>query len=89
MIKIQNSMNDEKKKTILDLLNGLLNKNRTGQLKRIIELFRINYKQIKIQKEMLMKILSCKAGQVPLLFMKWKALPSQTGKKYKNKALKF
>ncbi len=36
-----------------------------------------------------MKILNCKAGQVPILFMKWKALPSQTGKKYKMKAMKF
>ncbi len=36
-----------------------------------------------------MKILNCKAGSVPVLFMKWKALPSQTGKKYKMKAMKF
>lgn len=36
-----------------------------------------------------MKILNCKAGKVPILFMKWKALPSQTGKKYKMKAIKF
>ncbi len=36
-----------------------------------------------------MKIISCKAGCVPVLFMKWKALPSQTGKKYKLKAMKF
>lgn len=36
-----------------------------------------------------MKIINCKAGCVPILFMKWKALPSQTGKKYKMKAMKF
>jgi hypothetical protein len=36
-----------------------------------------------------MKILNCKAGQVPILFMKWKTLPSQVGKKYKMRAMKF
>ena len=36
-----------------------------------------------------MKILSCKAGKVPMVFMKWKALPSQTAKKYKLKGMKF
>lgn len=36
-----------------------------------------------------MKILNCKAGKVPILFMQWKALPSQTGKKYKMRAMKF
>ena len=36
-----------------------------------------------------MKILNCKAGKVPILFMQWKSLPSQTGKKYKQKDMKF
>jgi hypothetical protein len=58
-------------------------------VKKMIEKFRVNSKQTKIQKEILMKILNCKAGQVPILFMKWKTLPSQVGKKYKMRAMKF
>jgi hypothetical protein len=45
--------------------------------------------QTKRQKDILTKILSCKAGKVPMVFMKWKALPSQTAKKYKLKGMKF
>lgn len=36
-----------------------------------------------------MKLMNCKAGKVPYMFMKWKGLPSQTGKKYKQRAMKF
>lgn len=30
-----------------------------------------------------------KSGKVPLLFMKWKALPNQNAKKGKGKAMRF
>ncbi len=36
-----------------------------------------------------MKILQCKSGKVPLMFMKWKSLPYQGAKKAKVKATKF
>jgi hypothetical protein len=36
-----------------------------------------------------MKILQCKSGKVPLMFMKWKSLPYQGAKKAKSKATKF
>lgn len=52
-------------------------------------MFNTNFRQTKLQKDILIKIINCKAGKVPILFMKWKALPSQTGKKYKMKAMKF
>ncbi len=82
-------MGNEKKKNILDIMNKFINNSEHGNVKRAIEMFNKNYKQTKIQKDILMKILNCKAGSVPVLFMKWKALPSQTGKKYKMKAMKF
>lgn len=82
-------MGNEKKKTILDIMNKFLQNGELMNLKKSIQKFHTNAKQTKIQKEILMKIISCKTGCVPILFMKWKALPSQTGKKYKLKAMKF
>jgi hypothetical protein len=33
--------------------------------------------------------MNCKAGKVPYMFMKWKALPDQNAKVHKKKAIKF
>lgn len=45
--------------------------------------------QLKLQREILQKILQTKAGKVPLAFMLWKSIPNQSAKKIKQKALKF
>jgi hypothetical protein len=82
-------MSNDKKKNVLDILNKFLGNHAFALTKKSIEKFNINFKQTKMQKDILMKIINCKAGQVPIFFMKWKALPSQTGRKYKLKGFKF
>jgi hypothetical protein len=82
-------MNNDKKKNILGLLNGLLNGNQTALTIQSIAKFKQNYRITKFQKEVLTKILQCKSGKVPLMFMKWKSLPYQGAKKAKAKATKF
>jgi hypothetical protein len=82
-------MNDEKKKNMLEIINKILHKGEQANVINTINLFKKNSKILKFQKEILMKILNCKAGKVPILFMKWKALPNQLLKKNKIKAMKF
>jgi hypothetical protein len=82
-------MSDEKKKNMLEIINKILQKGEQANVINTINLFKKNSKILKFQKEILMKILNCKAGKVPILFMKWKALPSQLLKKNKIKAMKF
>lgn len=55
----------------------------------VISKFEKNYKSLKLRKEILGKILQCKAGKVPLAFMIWKSLPNPGAKKIKQKAMKF
>ncbi len=82
-------MSNDKKKNILNILNKFLGSNETNQVKNAVKLFHTNFKQTKIQKDILIKIMNCKAGKVPYLFMKWKALPDQNAKVHKKKAIKF
>jgi hypothetical protein len=74
---------------MLGLINKILHKGEQANVLNAIALFNKNAKMLKFQKEILMKILNCKAGKVPILFMKWKALPNQLLKKNKIKAMKF
>ena len=66
-----------------------MNNGEKASIINTIALFKKNSRMQKLQKDLLMKILNCKAGKVPILFMKWKALPNQLLKKNKIKAMKF
>lgn len=50
VLKLENMMGNEKKKTILDIMNKFLCNSELVGVKKSIELFQKNYRQTKIQK---------------------------------------
>ena len=88
-MNLQNKVNAEKKKDMISLLTNILKNQESIKVPAIIKRFNQNYRLIKRQKDILNKILHCKAGKVPLAFMIWKSLPQPISKKLKQKAIKF
>lgn len=89
VLNLQLRIGSEKKKNILQVLNRFLENQDGIRIPYIIQKFNANYRSLKIRKQILTKILQCKAGKVPLVFLIWKTLPNPGAKKLKKKAMKF
>ena len=74
---------------MLSILSRIVKNNENVVIPLTIKKFHKNYRLIKRQKQILNKILHCKAGKVPLSFMLWKSLPNPGSKILKQKAMKF
>ena len=82
-------MNDQEKKALLKILEGLLKNGRIAKLREIIEKFKLNRRVTDIQRNFLKKLLSSKAGQVVIAFKKIQTLPERIDSELYARANKF
>ena len=71
------------------MLNGLLNKGQTAQIRQIVNRFRLNRRVIEIQRNFLKRLLMSKAGLVVIAFRKIQSLPEKRDNAAFLKASRF
>ena len=84
-----NTVKNEKKKRLIEILNGLVDKGKYNQTKKIIHHFHKNSKISKIQTHFLKRLCDSQAGKVVKAMMIWKNLPEQKDPKLIGRATKF
>ena len=71
------------------MLNGLLNKGQTAQIRQVVNRFRLNRSVIEIQRNFLKRLLMSKAGLVVIAFRKIQSLPEKRDNAAFLKASRF
>ena len=82
-------MNNEQKKSILKMLDNLLNQGKTAQIRDAVRKFKENAKITDIQRNFLKRLLMSKAGMVVIAFRKIQTLPERRDDAAFAKASKF
>ena len=73
---MKNKLNDQEKKTLLKLLEDLLNNDKINRLREIVNKFRLNQKVNEIQRNFLRKLMGSRAGLVAVAFKTIQTLPA-------------
>ena len=73
---LKNKLNDQEKKTLLKLLEDLLNNDKINRLREIVNKFRLNQKVNEIQRNFLRKLMGSRAGLVAVAFKTIQTLPA-------------
>ena len=88
-MKLQDAITGEKKKILLESLQGFLRNSTSGKLREILIKFKKNSSISSIQDRFFKKLLSTKAGGVINSFQKWKNLPIPKDNEALKKGRKF
>ena len=87
--KLKDNMNNEQKKSVLKVLDNLLNHGKNNQLRDAINKFKLNRRITDIQRNFLKRLLMSKAGMVVIAFRKIQTLPERRDDAAFAKANKF
>ena len=75
--QVRGLLNEEKKGSVIKMLEGFLNNNLNYQLRKVINKFRINRRITDIQRNFIKKLLLSRAGMVVIAFRKIQTLPEK------------
>ena len=84
-----NKMKKDKKRQLLNVLNGLILQQIKGRISQAIGKFNKNRMVNRAKKQILLKIIKTRSDKLPSSFNIWKNVPYQQAKKLKTKATKF
>ena len=82
-------MDNKQKKSVLKVLDNLLNHGKNAQIRDAINKFRLNRKITEIQRNFLKRLLLSKAGMVVIAFRKIQSLPERVNTEAYARANKF